>query len=300
MKNIFRVSTLIIAALFTIAMAAHAAAPRKINYQGYLTNPAGSPLTGTYSIVFSLYDAATGGNQLWTETQSVSVDKGIFNVALGSVTALGLTFDTQYYLDIQVGGEQMTARQPLTSVGYAFSADRAESVAAGSITSTSIANNTITNNNLSAGSYSNITGLGTLDTLTVAGNTNLATTSGAVGVKTTNPRAELEVGGTDGLVVTGTTNSGTVRALGAGVRMQWYPRKGAFRVGMAETSYWDDNGSTTPNLALYSIGMGYQPRATGAPPPPSALTTGPQAIIVWRLVRTVTQPGYTPLPSGRK
>jgi uncharacterized small protein (DUF1192 family) len=44
--------------------------------------------------------------------------------------------------------------------------------------------------------------------------------------------------------------------------MHWYPRKGAFRVGNAESSYWDDDGSASPKLALYSVGMGYQPRAT--------------------------------------
>lgn len=264
MKKPLQIPMFIIAFLIMAVVASHAAAPRRINYQGYLTNPAGSPLTGTYPIVFSLYDAASGGNQLWTETQSVAVDKGIFNVALGSVTTLGLTFDAQYYLDIQVNGEQMSARQPLTSVGYAFSADRAESVAAGSITSASIANYSITNNNLAGGSYSNITGVGTLDTLTVAGETHLATTSGAVGIKTTSPRASLEVGGTDGLLVTGTSNSGTARALGAGVRLHWYPRKGAFRAGMAETTYWDDDGSSSPKLAIYSVGMGYQVRPTGA------------------------------------
>jgi hypothetical protein len=133
MKKALHVSTLIIAALFTVVMAAHAAAPRKINYQGYLTNPAGSPLTGTYNMVFSLYDAATAGTQLWTETRSVSVDKGIFNVALGAVTTISLAFDVPYYLDIRVGGEQMTARQPLTSVGYAFSADRAASADSASV-----------------------------------------------------------------------------------------------------------------------------------------------------------------------
>ncbi len=83
-----------------------------------------------------------------------------------------------------------------------------------------------------------------------------------LGKNVTNPRAQLEIGGTDGLLVTGTANTGTVRALGAGLRMHWYPRKGAFRVGMAETTYWDDDGTSSPKLALYSIGMGYQVRAT--------------------------------------
>ncbi|HTY38333.1 MAG TPA: tail fiber domain-containing protein [Bacteroidota bacterium] len=91
-------------------------------------------------------------------------------------------------------------------------------------------------------------------------------TNGHIGIGTNvsaTPRAQLEVGGTDGLLVTGTVNSGTVTALGAGVRLHWYPRKGAFRVGMAETTYWDDNGSSVTNMALYSIGMGYQARPTG-------------------------------------
>ena len=104
---------------------AHGAAPRQINYQGYLTNPAGVPLTGAYPMVFSLCDAATAGTCPWTETQSVAIDKGIFNVALGSVTPLSLTFTAPYFLDIQVNGEQMSVRQPLTSVGYAFMADTA-------------------------------------------------------------------------------------------------------------------------------------------------------------------------------
>src|SRR5512136_226539 len=101
MKNVFRVSTLIVAVLFLVAMSAHAAAPRKINYQGYLTNPAGAPLTGTYPMVFSLCDAATAGNCPWSESQSVSIDKGIFNVSLGAVTPLTLPFDIPYFLDIQ-------------------------------------------------------------------------------------------------------------------------------------------------------------------------------------------------------
>ncbi len=94
---------------------------------------------------------------------------------------------------------------------------------------------------------------------------NVSQATGLIGIgnNITSPRAQLEIGGTEGLLVTGAANQGTVRALGVGARLHWYPRKGAFRVGYAESSYWDDNGTTTTNLALYSIGMGYQPRATG-------------------------------------
>ena len=98
----------------------------------------------------------------------------------------------------------------------------------------------------------------------VASSHNLFNNGGKVGIGgTTTPRGQLEVGGTDGLVVTGNANSGTPLALGGGMRLQWYPRKGAFRAGMAEGNWWDDDGSLYPHMGLYSVGMGYQPRASG-------------------------------------
>ena len=100
----------------------------------------------------------------------------------------------------------------------------------------------------------------------VTGSTNLYNLGGNIGMHlgvSAQPRAALDVGGTDGLVVRGSTTQGTPLALGAGVRLQWYPRTGAFRVGMAEGTWWDDDGSSQPRLALYSIAMGYQPRASG-------------------------------------
>jgi hypothetical protein len=103
--------------------------------------------------------------------------------------------------------------------------------------------------------------------LTVKQSTGLV----GIGTNATDPRAQLEIGGTEGLLVRGTVNSGTIRALGAGLRMHWYPRKGAFRVGNAETSYWDDDGGANPKMSLYSIGMGYQPRATA----PASTAIGP-------------------------
>ncbi len=114
----------------------------------------------------------------------------------------------------------------------------------------------ITNTLATGGIYSIINGANTY--FTVKQSTGLI----GIGTNATDPRAQLEIGGTDGLLVRGTVNSGTIRALGAGVRMHWYPRKGAFRVGAAESSYWDDDGTANPKISLYSIAMGYQPRAT--------------------------------------
>jgi hypothetical protein len=96
--------------------------------------------------------------------------------------------------------------------------------------------------------------------------TNLlkVTESGKVGISQIDPRAQLEVCGYNGILSTGTINSGDVLAPGAGPRFMWYPRTGAFRAGVAESNYWDDDGTASPRLAYYSIAMGYQTRATSS------------------------------------
>lgn len=98
-------------------------APQLISLQGKLSSATThSPLTGSYSMNFKIYDVSTGGTPLWTETQTVSASQGIFNAILGSVTTLDLTFDKQYWLEISVAGETLTPRQQITSVPYAYRA----------------------------------------------------------------------------------------------------------------------------------------------------------------------------------
>ena len=61
--------------------------PKLINFQGRLNGSDGSALTGQHDIIFTLYDAANGGNVLWTEAhQGVALDNGLFSVVLGSIT----------------------------------------------------------------------------------------------------------------------------------------------------------------------------------------------------------------------
>jgi hypothetical protein len=105
-----------------------AAIPYTINYQGYLTDNSGNPVNTNVSMTFKIYTTAAGGTALWTETQNnVSVNNGIYNVILGSVASLStLAFDVPYFLGVAVGTDaEMTPRQPLTSVAYAFTADTA-------------------------------------------------------------------------------------------------------------------------------------------------------------------------------
>jgi hypothetical protein len=108
-----------------IGTLAYADVPRLINFQGRLTDAAGKYVSdGSYSVTFSIYSVPSGGSALWTETQSVTVTKGLFNVILGSVTPIPNSIFDSYvdtYLGILVEADaEMTPRQRLSSLGYAY------------------------------------------------------------------------------------------------------------------------------------------------------------------------------------
>jgi hypothetical protein len=92
----------------------------EINYQGRLADSAGGPLTGTYTMTFRLYEAATGGTALDTDTHSVAVENRLFNTEID--------FDQSYFdgralwLGIKVGTDsEMTPRQEFRPMPYALS-----------------------------------------------------------------------------------------------------------------------------------------------------------------------------------
>ena len=96
--------------------------PRYLGYSGTLNSAAGSPVTGSYNIVFKIYNASSGGTALWTETHTaVDVSDGFFSVTLGDTTALNLDFSERYWLGITVATDsEMTPRTSISSVGYSF------------------------------------------------------------------------------------------------------------------------------------------------------------------------------------
>jgi len=114
-------------ALAFAVMLAHGASgqiPKTLNYQGVLTDGSGVAVSdGSYDLTFALYDVPSEGSALWTETQSVTVSKGIFSVILGSDTPIDLEFDDTYYLGISVeGGDELLPRIELSASAYAMSA----------------------------------------------------------------------------------------------------------------------------------------------------------------------------------
>jgi hypothetical protein len=107
-----------------------AASTGTIAYQGRLADAAGVPLTGTYNMIFRLYDAATGGTPLWSEpwtgSNGVKVSDGLFNVMLGSLSQLPIsqfTNSSSLFLGITVGtDDEMAPRVQLGSVPFAVQA----------------------------------------------------------------------------------------------------------------------------------------------------------------------------------
>lgn len=117
----------LIAGLFLSLFAVEALqAQANLSFQGILKKANGLAVDdGAYDLTFTLYDAETGGNNVFQETISdVDVASGIYSVVLGAgATAITAQFNVPYYLGIRVGGSsavEMVPRIRLTSAPYAL------------------------------------------------------------------------------------------------------------------------------------------------------------------------------------
>lgn len=200
------------------------AVPGSFNFQGRLED-AGTPVQGTRSIVFNLYDALTSGNLLDSNTVSVTVTQGLFNASVTfSTTALAAS--GQKYLELVVAGTTLSPREPLQSVPYAqvakyveskstmtvhkiIFADGSAQTAAGVGSANSLSVNTdaaITADADANGSGSVILNTGSNERMRIVN-------SGLVGVGTSSPTSLLHVAGNmavaSSMSVSGTGLSGT-------------------------------------------------------------------------------------------
>lgn len=121
MKNFRGFLGLVMVSVF--ASSAWAVIPQLINFQGVLTTPGGTPVpNGPYPVTFRIYDAAAGGNVLWTEAKTVTTTGGVFTTLLGSLNPVpdSAFNDSSRYLGITVAPDaEMAPRQKLTSVAFA-------------------------------------------------------------------------------------------------------------------------------------------------------------------------------------
>lgn len=114
-KNIILFSAVI---LFPVLLFAQV--PKTLNFQGVLTDPlTGQPVAdNTYEFEFLIWDASSGGNDLWGEVQDVPTNDGLYNVVLGAVEPLALDFDSPYWVEVTVEGETLSPRIELTAPAY--------------------------------------------------------------------------------------------------------------------------------------------------------------------------------------
>ncbi|RIK42413.1 MAG: hypothetical protein DCC55_08930 [Chloroflexi bacterium] len=104
-----------------------------LHYQGRLLDPTtGQPKPdGSYPASFRIYNVATGGSPLWTETKSIVISRGLFSTLLGDTTALDLShFDgRELYLGVSVGSDpEAEPRQRIAFVAYALYAADADTL----------------------------------------------------------------------------------------------------------------------------------------------------------------------------
>jgi len=109
--------------------------PGSIYYQGQLEDADGNPAPDGFHLVrFVMYDAETGGNELWdSQYQEIETHNGTFNIALGAPPMPSFpdglfSSDSTRYLSVHVGTDpEITPRTRLISTPYAFHATRSDS-----------------------------------------------------------------------------------------------------------------------------------------------------------------------------
>jgi hypothetical protein len=211
--------------------------PHFVKFSGSLPDSAGS----TVSLRFSLYAAQTGGEPIWSESQSVTLSEaGKYSVLLGVTIPTGLPQDlftsgAAKWLGVKQGEGEESARTLLLATPYSLKASDSDTLAGHPITDFSLINNSskpqtgtaVTQINVGNG----ITGGGTGPTVTLGlstsylaslGNSSYAqlnaantfsksqTINGTLTVNGSPVVASLT--GTNGLQVTHSGNSYTVTA----------------------------------------------------------------------------------------
>lgn len=134
MRRCLRVLSLA-CAVGTIMTAKVFAVSQTINYQAVLTS-GGQPVSSPVEVIFSVYEAPTGGTAVWAETLSVAPDtQGRLSIRLGEIHPLNESVfpGTDRWLGVQVESDPEMTRHPLASAPYSFRVSTIDSASGGTI-----------------------------------------------------------------------------------------------------------------------------------------------------------------------
>ena len=197
--------------------------PESMTYQGYLVDSNGVPLGNSapanYDVVFRIYNAKSGGEPIWSEVQTITVDKGYFSVLLGEGSAYANEPYTKQISTVFVGQDisdrfigitvsgisngadlEITPRLRLVTSPYSFTATHARNVIDGS-GNRNLFKEVDSNNNaslkLGAGSDTTLTLHEGGDT-TLAGKLTIDLPTAGVGMEINEQGSSTKFGGLNG------------------------------------------------------------------------------------------------------
>ncbi|MFO7675917.1 MAG: hypothetical protein R6X12_06350 [bacterium] len=238
--------------------------PLFLNYQGYLTDTLGSPLSGSMAMVFAIFGDSLGGTPMYSHSQFVTVTRGVFNVKLPLAAGDTTHFVSgdRRWLELTVNSHQLSPRTEITTMAFglhALHADNADMLdgrhAAGLIWNQTA---------LQSGSNWHISGSGVAETRLVALGGGISGSAAVEGqVSGTNNVGVL--GNSPGNVgVYGTSESGTgVAGLSAGdggFALQGFNSSpvgtGIIAAGTADSGFYTPGGSggafTARSIGLFA------------------------------------------------
>jgi hypothetical protein len=120
---------LVVTILLWSASAFAGTTPAFLNYQGYLTDVDGTPVTGDWTVTFKFFPQSSGGTPFFTEARDVAAELGVFSALLGTKPENPLnpaSFESgEAWLELTVApkgaaGVTMQPRQRVVSNPYAF------------------------------------------------------------------------------------------------------------------------------------------------------------------------------------
>jgi len=107
---------------FTVTTSAFADIPATLNIQGLLIGNDTKPVTGTVNISIRIFDAATAGNVVHTESfPTTTVVDGYYNLHIGATTPITFAFDKELWYELTVGTDALP-RVKFDAVPFALGA----------------------------------------------------------------------------------------------------------------------------------------------------------------------------------